>query len=163
MGKILTELIKKHGFALVIGAITLDGYRRTVANDRTNNTLEKIRKESEEAQKAHDEAAREEYLKDITERSEKANECAVLCRYKEAVNEHHKSTADYHANSTSEYRKNEMDRAKKKLDVAFDEFKDLKELSIFEYFNSFYNNYTEFLDTLPPDKIACVFNIIMGV
>jgi len=43
-----------------------------------------------------------------------------------------------------------------------DEVKELKESSIFEYFNSLYNQYIEYLDTLTPDKIVCVFNIIIG-
>jgi hypothetical protein len=48
------------------------------------------------------------------------------------------------------------------LDQSYEEIKELKELSLFEYFNSLYNNYTEYLDTLTPDKIVCVFNIIIG-
>jgi len=55
-----------------------------------------------------------------------------------------------------------MDRAKQKLDKSFDEVKELKQSSLFEYFNSLYNNYTEYLETLTPDKIVCVFNIIIG-
>lgn len=48
------------------------------------------------------------------------------------------------------------------MDQSYEEIKELKELSLFEYFNSLYNNYTEYLDTLTPDKIVCVFNIIIG-
>lgn len=33
MGQIIKNLVKKHGFGLVLGAITLDSYRRTVRND----------------------------------------------------------------------------------------------------------------------------------
>jgi hypothetical protein len=28
----------------------------------------------------------------------------------------------------------------------------------FEYFHSLFNNYTEYLETMTPDKIVCVFN-----
>ena len=41
-------------------------------------------------------------------------------------------------------------------------FKELKESRFSEYFYSFWNNYNDFLDSLTPDKIVCVFNIIIG-
>lgn len=55
-----------------------------------------------------------------------------------------------------------MDRAKKKFDKCYDEVKELKESSILEYLNSLYNKYSAYLETLSPDKIVCVFNIIIG-
>jgi len=48
------------------------------------------------------------------------------------------------------------------LDQSYEEVKELKESSFFEYINSLYNNYSEYLDNLTPDKIICVFNIIVG-
>jgi hypothetical protein len=53
-----------------------------------------------------------------------------------------------------------VNRAKIKLDESYDEVKKLKS-SLFEYFNSFYH-YTDYLDFLTPDKICCLFNIIVG-
>jgi hypothetical protein len=50
----------------------------------------------------------------------------------------------------------------KKLDEAFNENKNIKESSFFEYLESFYNTYVDYLDTLTPDKIVCVVNIILG-
>jgi len=52
-----------------------------------------------------------------------------------------------------------VNRAKKKLDESFEE---LKELNIFESFQSVYNNYNDYLDTLTPDKIVCLFNMIVA-
>jgi len=48
MGHILKELVKKYGVGMVMGAITMDGYRRQVANDRTNNLWERIQAEAKE-------------------------------------------------------------------------------------------------------------------
>jgi hypothetical protein len=47
----------------------------------------------------------------------------------------------------------------KKQDESYDE---IKELNFFEYFNSFYNAYVDYIESLTPDKIVCVFNIILG-
>ena len=62
------------------------------------------------------------------------------------------------ASHPNEYNKNEMDRLKKKMDESCDE---IRKLDISEYLNSLYNKYSEFLDTLNPDKIVCLFNIII--
>jgi hypothetical protein len=150
---------------LVMGAVALDGYRRTVRNDNKNKQLETIRAEAKAILAAAEEAARVEYQKKkkkkkIAETHETAKNCAVIGRYKEAPAEHLSSVEAYDKNTT-EYRKNEMERAKQKLDKSYDEVKELKELSIFEYFNSLYNNYNEYLDTLTSYKIVCVFNIII--
>jgi len=162
MGNILKQLIKRYGFGLVMGAITLDSYRRTVANDQNNNTLEKIRKERDAALQAADTKSKDDYQKQVKESSENTNFCATSGRYNEAADEHQAAVESHNKNPT-EYRQNEVDRAKKKLNEAYEELKSLNESSIFEYFNSFYLNYTEYLDTLTADKIVCVFNIIMGV
>ena len=47
-----------------------------------------------------------------------------------------------------------------KLDETYDKLKELKS-SLNEYFNSYYN-YTYYFDSLTPDKICCLFNIIVG-
>ena len=36
MGKIFKEIVKNYGVGIVLGAITLDGYKRTSTNDRNN-------------------------------------------------------------------------------------------------------------------------------
>ena len=56
--KIFKDLVTKYGAGLVLGSITLDGYRRQVLNDRNNNILEKIKRErtnfSEEQKQEYD-------------------------------------------------------------------------------------------------------------
>lgn len=161
MGKIFTELVKKHGFGIVMSAIALDSYRRTVTNDSNSKQRETIQAEAAAARKAADKATQAEYQKNLEEAGERTKNCAVMGRHKEAADEHH-SAVEAYTKSPTDYRKNEMDRAKQKLDKSFDEVKELKQSSLFEYFNSLYNNYTEYLETLTPDKIVCVFNIIIG-
>jgi len=119
MGKIFKELVKKLGYGIVMSAIAMDGYRRTVNNDNNNQRLETIRAEAEAAKKASDEEARAEYQKNIEEAHEKAKICAVLGRHKEAANEHHSAVEAYSKNPT-DYRKDELARAKQKLDTAYD-------------------------------------------
>jgi hypothetical protein len=161
MGRIFTELVKKHGFGMVMIAIAFYGYRRTVAIDTTNQKLETIRAEAAAAKAAAEKATQGEYTKNIAEASEKAKTSAVIGRHHEAADEQLSADEAYSKNPT-EYRKSEVDRAKQKLDNSYEEVKELKESSFFEYFNSFYNNYNDYLDSLTPDKIVCVFNIIIG-
>jgi len=161
MGKIFTELFKKHGYGLVMSAIALDGYRRTVKNDNMSKKLETIRAEAAARTEAANIAERAEYYKNLAASQEKTKTCAVRGRHKEAADDYPSSVEAY-TKSPSEYRKNEVDRAKQKLDKSYDEIKELTESSIYEYFNLLYNNYTEYLDSLTPDKIVCVFNIIIG-
>jgi hypothetical protein len=161
MAKLFAELIKRHGFGIVMSAIAMDGYRRTVNNDNNSRILKAIEDKLEAARREGDKAAQAEYKKQIEFMNDKAHNCAVTGRPKEAAEEHHKAVEAYTTNPT-EYRKNEIDRAKQKLDKSYEELKELKESSFFEYFNSIYNNYSEYLDTLTPDKIVCVFNIIVG-
>lgn len=144
MGRNFTELVKKQ-----------------VTNDSSNNALERIRAEAAAAREEAKQIDREEHQKNIEETHEKVNECALTGRYKEAADSQKAASDAYNANPT-EYQKNEMDRATKKLNEAHEELKDLNFSSIFEYFNSLYNNYNEYLDSLTPDKIVCVFNIIVG-
>ena len=161
MAKLFAELIKKHGIGVVMSAIAIDGYRRTVNNDNNRKVLKAVEEKLETARKEGDLAAQAEYQKQIERMNEKAQNCAVIGRHKEAAEEHHKAVEAYTKNPT-EYRKNEIDRAKQKLDASYEEVKDLKESSFFEYFSSIYNNYSEYLNSLTPDKIVCIFNLIVG-
>jgi len=40
-------------------------------------------------------------------------------------------------------------------------YTEVTKLDISEIFNSLYNKYSEYLDSLTPDKIVCLFNIII--
>jgi hypothetical protein len=163
MGLILKELIKRHGFGLVmtaVAAVALDGYRRTGANDHTNKKLAEIQAEADALKAKADTATQEAYNKNIADAAEKTKNCAVMGRFKNSADDHYLA-AEAYANNPTEYRKNEVDRAKQKLDKSSEEVQELKS-SLFEYFNSFYQNYVEYLDSLTPDKIVCVFNIIVG-
>jgi len=74
------ELVKKYGIGTVLGAATLDGYRRTIINDRNNNVLNKIN----EAQSALQESERLAYEAKILEHAEAKN-IATLDRYKNSA------------------------------------------------------------------------------
>ena len=51
-----------------------------------------------------------------------------------------------------------MEKSKKKLDKAYEE---LSKKNIGEIFTNLYNKYNEYLDNLTPDKIVCLFNMIL--
>lgn len=123
----------------------------TIDTDRKQDTLKA----------SADQATQDQLQRNTEEIAEKAKECAIMGLYKESAPEHH-SGATASEKFSTEDRKNETDRATKKLDESFDELSELKVSSLFEYFNSFYNSYTEYLDSLTADKIVCLFNIIIG-
>ena len=147
------DLVKKYGLGIILGAATLDGYRRQVINDRKNNILEEIQKQ----RNSLSEDIRVAYDKTIEDLSNKIKNKAAILRYSEAADEHKIALDKYNANP-SEYNNNEVQRAHKKLDESFDE---IKKLDISEILSSLYNKYGEFLDSLTPDKIVCLFNIII--
>lgn len=147
------NLVNKYGLGIIIGAATLDGYRRQILNDRKNNILEEIQRQ----RNSFSEDIRVAYDKAIEESSNITKNKAAILRYKEAADEHKKAIDKYNANP-SDYNNNEMIRANKNLEVSFDE---IKKLDISEILTSLYNKYGEYLDSLTPDKIVCLFNIII--
>lgn len=161
MGQILKRLVKEHGYGIVMAAVAFDGYRRTFNNDVNSQKLETIRAESEALRKQAAQAEQEKYDQNIADMHEKTKTNAVTGRYAEAAEEHY-AAVKAHSKNPTEYRQAEVERAKQKLEKSLEEVKELTESSFFEYFNSFYNKYTEYLETLTPDKIVCVFNIIIG-
>nr|YP_009653004.1 hypothetical protein [Laccaria amethystina]QCG70062.1 hypothetical protein [Laccaria amethystina] len=151
--KIFKDLLTKHGAGMVLGAITLDGYRRQVLNDRNNNILDKIRKERSD----FSEEQRQEYDKWIDMENKKNKTQSVFCEYSESADEHKKAVEKYNTNP-NEYNKTELEKQTQKLDKSYEE---IKKLDISETLSSLYNKYNEFLDSLTPDKIVCLFNIII--
>jgi hypothetical protein len=147
------DLIKKYGLSIILGAATLDGYRIHIINDRNNNILEVIKTK----RNSFSEEGKVEYDKVIEEMFNNTKNKAAMGRYNEAVDEHKKAVEKYNV-LPSDYNKNEMTTFHKKLEDSFDE---IKKLDISEILTSLYNKYNDFLDTLSPDKIVCLFNIII--
>lgn len=147
------ELVKKYGLGLILGAATMDGYSRQLVNDRKNNILEEIKKQinslSEDTKAAYDKIIEESF-------NNTKNKAAIL-RYNEAADEHKKAVDKNNSNPT-EYNNTEITNANTKMTLLFDE---IKKLDISEFFTSVYNKYGEFLDSLTPDKIVCLFNVII--
>ncbi len=95
--KLFTELDKKYGIGTVLGAATLDGYRRNIINDRNNNVLNTIRKQQE----ALDETQRKAYEAKIEEQTNEAKNKAILDRYKNSADEYQKASDDLKNNNNS--------------------------------------------------------------
>ena len=133
------DFVKKYGLGMILGAVTLDGYRRQVINDN-NNILEVINKE----RNSLSELNKKLLDKMIEEESIKTKSKAIF--------------ADKYKADPTDYNKNELIKSKKKLEESYEE---IRKLDISEYLSSLYNKYNEFLDSLSPDKIVCLFNIII--
>jgi len=122
---------------------------------KKNNILEEIQKQrnslSEDTKAAYDKAIEETF-------NNTKNKAAIF-RYNEAADAYKKAVDNYNADPT-DYNNNEMISAHNKLNLSFDE---IKKLDISEIFTSLYNKYGEFLDSITPDKIVCLFNIIIDV
>lgn len=149
----IKDLIKKYGLGFVMGAATFDGYKKQVVSDRKNNILDK----NAEERYSLPEGERLLYDNKINEEINKSNNQAAFGRYTESADDH-KKYFDRYNSDLSEINKTQMDNAKKKLDSAYAE---ISKLDITEIFSSLYNKYSEYLDSLTPDKIVCLFNIII--
>jgi len=137
---------------IVIGSATLDGYRRQYVNDNNNNILEKIK---EQRHKLKEDEQRE-YDRLIEEQANKNKNKETIGKYQDAADEHAKAVDKYQIDP-SESNKNNRDKSLEKMNEAFDE---IKKLDISEYIVQIYNYYSDYLDSLNPDKIVCLFNII---
>jgi hypothetical protein len=155
--ELLKNVVLKYGFRGALGLATLDGYRRQVQNDKSSKVLEEIQKQkdliSENNKISHDKVIEE--LSNIT-----ANKAANL-RYSELANQHKKTVENYNTwlCLPTEYNKNEILNINKKLEGSLNE---INRLNISDLFIKIYDNYIEFIFSLTPDKIVCLFNIIMG-
>ncbi len=152
--KLFTELVKNYGIGTVLGAATLDGYRRNIINDRNNNVLNTIRKQQE----ALDETQRKAYEAKIEEQINEAKNKAILDRYNNSADEYQKASDDLKNNNNS-INQTRLEEAKKKLDKAYDE---ISKKNIGEWITDLYNKYNIYLDSLTPDKIVCLFNMILN-
>ena len=147
------DLLKKYGLGMILGAATIDGYRRQIINERKNYILDEIQKE----RNSLSENIKMEYDKIIEETFNNTKNKAAISRYNEAADEYQKASEKYNAQPT-DYNNNELKSTLKKLDDSFDE---IKKLDISDFLTSLYNKYSEFLDSLSADKIVCLFNIII--
>src|SRR5947207_15831669 len=91
------DLVKKYGLGMILGAATLDGYRRQIINERKNNILEEIQKE----RNSLSEDRKIEYDKLIDDMNKNTENTGVIARYKEAANEDKKAADNYTAIPTN--------------------------------------------------------------
>jgi hypothetical protein len=139
------NLVKKYGLSMILCAATLDGYISQIINERKNNILEGIQKEKNYLS--------EDRKVGVEEISNNTKNKDAIGKYTEAADEHKKAVDNADPSDN-----NEMIRSHKNLD---DSFAEIKKLDMTEIFTSLYNKYGEYLDSLTPDKIVCLFNIII--
>lgn len=152
--KKFTDIFTKYGVGLVLGAATLDGYRRQVLSDNTRKQLGTIDKLKDELNSKE----RVLFDKEISIQKEIDSNKIRLNNMGEAKKEYEDKLKKYQENK-SDYNKSELDAANKKFNSAFE---NLKNFGIGDLFSNLYDNYVQYLSTLTPDKIVALFNIIMG-
>nr|AYE93215.1 hypothetical protein C0995_000003 [Termitomyces sp.] len=96
-------------------------------------------------------------IKILMSNFKKAKNTAAMNRNTEAADDYTKAVEEYKANP-NDYNCNEVKRLNKKLDESYEE---IQKLDIGELFFSLYNQYVEYLASLTPDKIVCLFNLIL--
>lgn len=145
------ELAKKYGIGILLGSATFISYRKQYVND--NYILDKLHKKITKLK----EAEKKEYDRLIEEQANNFINKADIERYKEAAEEYKRAINKYNQDP-SDFNQSQKDKSFEKLNEAFDE---IKKLDISEYLVTLYNNYSDYLDSLNPDKIVCLFNIIV--
>lgn len=148
------EIFSKYGVGAVLGAVTLDGYRRQLLSDETNKKLDEINKLKDgleaDQKKLFDEQ--------IAVKMKEINTQIKLTNIKETQKEYEDKTKKY-ADVKSEYNKRELDQSKAKFQNALDDF---AKNDLSDVISKMLDKYYEYLSTLTPDKIVALFNIIMG-
>lgn len=148
------EIFSKYGVGAVLGAVTLDGYRRQLLSDETNKKLDEINKLKDgletDQKKLFDEQ--------ITMKMKEISTQIKLTNIKETQKEYEDKTKKY-ADVKSEYNKRELDQSKAKFQNALDDF---AKNDLSDVISKMLDKYYEYLSTLTPDKIVALFNIIMG-
>ena len=148
------EIFSKYGVGAVLGAVTLDGYRRQLLSDETNKKLDEINKLKDgleaDQKKLFDEQ--------IAVKMKEINTQIKLTNIKETQKEYEDKTRKY-ADVKSEYNKRELDQSKAKFQNALDDF---AKNDLSDVISKMLDKYYEYLSTLTPDKIVALFNIIMG-
>jgi Skp family chaperone for outer membrane proteins len=168
----LELIFKKHAFKLLSGIISVDAYRRTVRTDVGSQLLKDAKADREQLAESRrslvedQQAMKQEHqLLQADLSSKQTKTIATSGRYQEAASKHQAATDEYDKNPT-ELNKREKLRLKEKLDKAYEEVSDINKSNVlgnvFGFLNSMYENFVEYLESLGPDKIVCIFNLIMG-
>jgi hypothetical protein len=152
--KIFGDLVKKYGFGTILAVATLDGYRRSLQSDISREAQEAYKNKLLELSEKDKSLSVGELVFEI----KKAKLEVKVDNLKQAANEYEKY-GDAFDKNPSNYNKEMVKESRKKLDEALD---NVKNSSFFEYFNTIYENYLNYLSSLTPDKIVAVFNIIMN-
>jgi small-conductance mechanosensitive channel len=152
--KIFGDLVKKYGFGTILAIATLDGYRRSLQNDISKEAVDAYNKKNLELTDKDKNLSLGELELEI----KKAKLEVKVDNLKQAANEYEKQGEAYDKNPGN-YNKDMLKQSRQKLDEAVD---NVKNSSFFEYFNTIYENYLNYLSSLTPDKIVAMFNIIMN-
>lgn len=149
----LKRAITKYGVGPVVTFVTLDGYRRVLLNEEQQAKLNILEKELESKEVIIDKVSPDN--NEILESDR---------RYYRTNMEKEKATAEYNANPTeiNEIKKKEMEAAHPDSLEKLVSLKEISKSDIGGIFINAYNQYVNYLDSLTPDKIVCLFNILIG-
>jgi hypothetical protein len=152
--KKIKDLIIAQGIGSVGLYLTYKGYKLSKEQANINEIIKQARVEQA--------MAGEDKLKAFDAKMEaiKANEnnVAKAGRFNKAPQEHQDALDKYKANMT-DINKQLLLTTQEKLKKAFD---DISTKNIGSFLTDLYNNFERYLETLSPDKIVSIFNIILN-
>jgi hypothetical protein len=152
--KKIRDLIIAQGIGSVGLYLSYKGYKLSKEQADINEIIKQARAEQA--------TAGEDRLKafDATMEAIKVNEnnVAKAGRFNEAAQEHQDALKKYNANPT-DINKQQLLITQEKIKKAFDE---ISTKNIGSFLTDLYNNYERYLETLSPDKIVSIFNIILN-
>jgi hypothetical protein len=145
--QILKEFIFKKGAGIFLVAVMLDSYRRQVLSDRIQVQLDEVRVKYETL--AEKEKSR--ILTEVEYYKNKETMNATVDTLKQDID-------DYSSVAKQGGNQSDLDRTSEKVNESIAV---VKKLDLSDYLNDLYTKYIEFLANLSPDKIVCIFNIIL--
>ena len=146
------EIFTKYGAGTILGAVSLDGYRRQVSSDDTKKKLDEMNKVKDQLDHKDNELFDKEIaMKDDSRKIKLDNINQSKKEYEERMRKYQENKNDYN--------KNELEKSKANFDKSLE---NLAQNNIGEFIFKIIEKYYEFLSTLTADKIVALFNIIMG-
>src|SRR5580698_5026416 len=152
------ELLTKTGAAsIIVGGITLDGYRRQILSDQTKKNLDETNKMKTELDIKQKDLIDQEISLKTQENSLKVK----LDNLNEARKQYEESLNKYQGN-INDYNKYELDKASEMLKNASNDITNsTTNLGIGDFLSDALDKYYEYLSHLTPDKTVALFNIIL--
>lgn len=150
----IKNLLLTQGIGAVGLILSYKGYTLSQNNDNANELYKKAKEEAANAGADRLKA----FEAKIAAIKANENNAAKSSLFHEAATEHQNALNTYN-NNPNAVNKEQLDIAKNKLDKAFEE---ISKSNIGSFFTDLYNNFESYIESLSPDKIVIIFNLILN-